>query len=104
METINLGYSTKNIPTAKPCDYKRSLIEKTELLIRRMRWKAFFFLNPDKKPNQLETYGFKSTAPTPHIKDLEQFESSMLHLVQNIKFKSYTNDFQKQLQIDLAKI
>ena len=36
-------------------DYNRALIEKTELLCKRMRWKAFFFLNPNVGINKKET-------------------------------------------------
>ena len=47
METKQFGYSTKNIPIPPEKEYRKMLIEKTENLCRRMRWKAHFFLNPD---------------------------------------------------------
>ena len=48
MEKFNIDYSTKNIPLPSKNDYLQRLIEKTELFLRRMRWKAHFFLNPSK--------------------------------------------------------
>ena len=41
---MNIDYSLKNIPIPSADSYKRRLIEKVESVIRRMRWKAFFFL------------------------------------------------------------
>ena len=41
--------------------YLCCLIEKTEHLIRRMRWKAHFFLQPDQGSNNKQTFGFNST-------------------------------------------
>ena len=41
---LNIDYSLKNIPIPWADSYKRRLIEKVESVIRRMRWKAFFFL------------------------------------------------------------
>ena len=46
MERINFGYSVKNIPTPDERTYKLQLIEKTEAVIKRMRWKAIFH-NPE---------------------------------------------------------
>lgn len=104
MESINFGYSTKNIPVARPCEYKRKLIEKTEALITRMRWRAFHFLNPEVNSNQINSYGFKSTATAPHIKELQIFEAELTKLIQNVKFKPYTNELQLRLNTDLKEI
>ena len=62
----DFGYSTKNIPLANKSKYLQTLIEKTQSLIHRMRWKAFFFLqNHDTTSNDKETYGFKSKRAPP---------------------------------------
>ena len=39
----------KNISVANVCEYKTRLIEMTEKLIKRMRWKTYFYLNPSIK-------------------------------------------------------
>ena len=80
------------------------LIEKTESLIQRMRWKAFFFLNTNTDDaTTKETYGFKSKRSPPHVKDLEQFEDCMLDMIQSIQFKAnhHPNNLQRKLRNDV---
>ena len=67
MERKNLGYSLKNVPVASKASYTKKLLEQTESLIRRMRWKALFFEKPELKGEDYETYGFKSTKAPPQI-------------------------------------
>ena len=43
MVKLNLPYSTKNIPTPTERNYKLQLIEKTDLFIKKIRWKAIFY-------------------------------------------------------------
>ena len=50
------------------------LIHSTELLIRRMRWKAYFVLNPTKNVERKESYGFKSHRS---MAELQSFEEKM---------------------------
>jgi len=61
MEKVNLDYSTKTmkIPLPAKDEYLKRFIEKTENFIRRMRWKAYHFLN-EKESMANESYGFKS--------------------------------------------
>ena len=61
MEKINFNYSLKNIPTPSRSSYQLKLIDKNESVIKRMRWKAFFFLK-DNNSNETEreTFAFKS--------------------------------------------
>ena len=42
MEARNLGYSMKNIPVPPKQRYLKSMIEKVESFITRLRWKAHF--------------------------------------------------------------
>ena len=77
----DFSYSTKNIPLASKSKYLQTLIEKTESLIHRMRWKAFFFLqNHDSNSNDKETYGFKSKRPPPHVSALDEFEDNIVRI------------------------
>ena len=39
--------------------YTKQLLEKAEEFIKRLGWKALFFLNPDSKPDKKETCGLK---------------------------------------------
>ena len=88
----------KNIPIPSKNAYLKRLIEKVENVIKRMRWKAFFFernededqdeLN-DEQNNQDHKYGFKSRKCPPQIEDMEKFEDDLLEMVKNIKFEKY---------------
>ena len=49
---VHLPYSWKNIPIPSHDTYRQKLIEMVESLIKRMRWKAFFFLRGDKDEKQ----------------------------------------------------
>ena len=60
MERISFEYSTKNIPTASKTSYLKRFIDKTEIFLKRMRWKAFFFVNGNTEDTGYEYYGFKS--------------------------------------------
>ena len=104
MERFNLSYSTKNIPLPSRNDYLQRLIEKTEQFLRRMRWKAHFFLNPDTTPCSKETYGFKSTKNPPPIEELKDFEDDMLKMIQSVKFKQVNNPFLNKLKEDTDSI
>ena len=104
MEKFNIGYSTKNIPLPSQNDFLQRLIEKTEHCLRRMRWKAFFFLNPDTSTSFKETYGFGSAKNPPPIEELKQFEDDMQRLIQSTKFKKVYNPFLNKLKEDAKRI
>lgn len=99
-------YSTKNIPLAPKNAYLQALIAKTESLIQRMRWKAFFFLNKNTNDTAKESYGFKSKRSPPHIKELDEFEDCMLAMIQRVEFNTNThsNDLQRKLSKDVKEI
>jgi hypothetical protein len=107
MERVNLGYSTKNIPFTDQRNYKIQLIEKVEALIRRMRWKATFFLSrpqEEDEPIKIENYGLKSLKCPPVVKELSQFEYELLQLAKDVKFRNIKNSFQTRLKEDAKSI
>ena len=104
MERMNLNYSTKNIPIPSQKHYLKRLLEKTELLIRRMRWVAFFFLYPNENASAKETFGFKTTKVPPAIPEMKQFEDKMLNLIKNVRFRNPRNQFQQELAKDVKMI
>ncbi len=89
---------------AQPTDYLKCLIEKTESLLRRMRWKAFFYLNPQAISPEKETFGFNSTKTPKPVTELTNFENKMTNLIQNVEFKTVNNEFQKKLSRDMEQI
>ena len=104
MEKFNIDYSTKNIPLPSKNDYLQRLIEKTELFLRRMRWKAHFFLNPSTASSSKQTYGFKSTKNPPPIDELKDFEDNMLNMIQSTKFNQVNKHFLNKLKNDTKRI
>ncbi|GFS09353.1 inositol hexakisphosphate and diphosphoinositol-pentakisphosphate kinase 2 [Elysia marginata] len=102
----NLDYSTKNIPTHGKDLYTKILISKTEtFVLKNLRWRAFFFFNPDIKCREKETYGFNSSNPPPAIQELKEFENELTELISNIKFKKASiSSFQKRLKKDIDNI
>ena len=102
LEKVNLGYSKKNIPFANERRYKLNLLEKTEALIKRMRWKAIFFLSEnegddEESPETPETYGLPSKKCPAQVKELIPFENDLLKLAKNVEFKQISNEFQTQM-------
>ena len=85
-------------------DFLQRLIEKTQQFLSRMRWKAYFFLNPDATTHSGDTYGFKSTMNSPPIDELKEFEDDMLKIVQSAKFKQVNNPFLNKLKDDTKRI
>ena len=45
MEKLQLRYSPKNIPVPSERSYKLQFMDKIDQVIKRMRWKAFFYTN-----------------------------------------------------------
>ena len=84
MEKLKSDYSIKNIPVTTKRSYLLKLIEQTEMVIKRMRWKVIYC---DMKGNSIktETYGLKSQKTPPPINKLAAFEN-LIELVENIKF------------------
>ena len=76
----------------------------TETFIRRMRWKAFYFLHPDAKPEVSETYGFNSTRAPPTITEMQPFENKMENLIRSIEFRDRKNKFQNELKKKVKQI
>ena len=109
-------YSMKNIPIPSEIEYRKKLIAQIEKIVKRMRWRALFFLKEEDKYKSLlddieffekeEKYGFNSVRKPPPIKELEMFEKEMFDIVKNIVFRD-TSDygkFQSELKSDLAKM
>ena len=75
MERTNFTYSLKNIPTPTKKNYHLKLIDKVESVIKRMRWKAAFFLNKTNEDlEKPETFGFKTKNTPQSVPELASFE------------------------------
>ena len=107
MEKINLRYSIKNISIPSEKEYKLKLIEKTESFLKKMRWKAFFFINsklPFKDDHNYINYGINSIKYSPQIKEMSSFEKDVIDLIKTIKFRKIKNTFQDKMKKDIKTI
>ena len=107
-EKLELDYSMKNIPICTKNEYEAQLINKTKEFLRRMRIKAYFFENgkdeDEEETEKKETYGFKSWFNPQPSKYLVEFEKDMMDLINNIKFRTFTNHFQTIMRKDIETI
>ena len=102
MEKLNFGYLLKNIPTPDEKSYKLQLLEKIEIFIQNMRWRAIIFINKNKKATedhkQSFSYGLKSGRNPPQVKYLTQFEDDLVRIVKELRFRKVKNNFQNILR------
>ena len=103
MERTSFNYSTKNIPVASTKDHSKQMIAKSEEFLRRVRWKAFHYLNPVTAAEK-ETFGFKTKNCPPTIKETRPFEEGMIKMIQNITYKAVKCKFQRALKNDIASV
>ena len=87
----------KNIPVPSKKLYLKILINKVELLIKPMRWKALFFENESESTFK---YGFKTRKCPPQHKDLMEFEDDLQKMISSVQFRRVKNDFQNRLKND----
>ena len=104
MNPITFDYSTKNIPLPTKKLYLSCLIEKVELIIKRMRWKALLYEKIPDDSGKNKTFGFKSRKCPPQHKDLIAFENDLLEMIRKVTFTNVQNDFQNKLRSDLSTI
>ena len=77
MEKLKFEYSIKSIPLPSERSYKLQLIEKTEMVVKRMRWKAIFQDTKKEKSNH-QRYGLHSFKTPPPVKELAAFEEELV--------------------------
>ena len=106
MERVKFNYSMKNIPIPSKNAYLKNLIFKLESLIKRIRWKAYFFENSNEinETTTATNFGFKSVESPPKYEYLNAFENDLYDLLRNIEFKRINTAFQNQLNKDINLI
>ena len=81
MEKIYFNYSLK----------KLQITDKIESMVKRMRWKAHFFLNSNEKSKEeakRETFGFKSKYHPCQLRESDHFEKNLFNVVASLKFRN----------------
>eukprot|EP00117_Sycon_ciliatum_P039764 scpid84717/ scgid29334/ len=103
---VNLGYSLKNIPLSSHKEYTLRLIERTEQLIKRMRWRAIFYLSGDRKEDDQEgeNFGFKTRKCPPQVDEMKKFEDDMYEMIGSVTYRSVHNELQDKMKEDLQTI
>ena len=82
MEKLDIDYSLKNIPIPSNESYLIKLIEKIESVVKRMRWRAHFFLQEKHESDiRREDFGFKSKITPPQCEHMEAFEKELLNII-----------------------
>ena len=121
-----INYSLKNCPTPSTDTYMKSLIDKTESFIRRLRWKTIFFKKAveEKRKKQKQQpndgiaaddsieesqpdnthFGFNSPRAPPEVEELKGFEHDLWNLVDSVEFSDIKSKFQKEIQKDVKNI
>ena len=101
MNRFSLGYSQKNVPVPSEKEYTLNLLEKTEELFKRMRWKAFYYNNRNETQQDYktaETYGLRTKKSPLIINEIRGFENDLISLIKNIEFKKTRSKFQNKLK------
>ena len=105
MNAISFDYSLKNIPLPSKTSNIKTLVEKVESLLRRMRWKVYFFeLNQEDEDHASENFGLKSDLTPPKNESISLFEKDMYQLIKSIEFEKSSNEFMLQMSEDLKSL
>ena len=84
MEKSEIKYSLKNNPILSKESYKLNVINKIKNFVKRMRWRAFYYLNQQKCENEgKETFGFKSRKCSLPCSNLIPFEKDLSDMEQD---------------------
>ena len=104
VEKQSYNYCTKNIPIPLEQNYKLQLVEKIEIFIKRMRWKAIMYDAGCKENRSVEKYGLKTLHSPKQVKEFSAFEKELIAAVKNIKFRNARSGFQTIFQEDIRLI
>ena len=103
MEKVNFKYSIKNIPIPSERAYLLQLMEKIEMFITRMHWKAIY-CNSKTNDNSSERYDLKTLKCPKQMKDLVPFENDLIDMLKVIKFQKVKKQFLTKLKNDFKTV
>ena len=108
IKKAKFDFFLNNIPTPKKRTYKLQLIDKINLIIKKLQWKAIIFINNNKETSELCASGLvfslKSNTCLLRLKELIPFKHDFFDLVRNIQLYKVKNDFELKLHKDLRKV
>ena len=91
----------KNIPIPLHTSYKLQLIDKIETVIKRMRWKAHFFLDEKKKKERKKLNVKLLDSNRDQLKKLDNFEKNLFNVVTSLKFRKLNDHFQEKMKSNI---
>ena len=77
-------------------------LSRVEQRCKRMRWKAFFYFNPNADGSRKERFGFSSRKSPPQVAAMLNFEKRLLNMIETIKFRKVKCAFQQKLSQTFA--
>ena len=89
-----IRYSLKNIPLPNKLEYQKTLTSMVEKFLVRCRWKIFWYKNLDKKKEEMNNFGFKSTKYPSTDKDIKEFEDELMEMIGSVEMRFYSNTLQ----------
>ena len=105
MDSIDFGYSMKNIPTHSKPSYLYKHIDKVGKVHKRVRWKALFFdrdqansntnVNSNFQHQHINTFILRTTSCPQQILDMKKLEKDIQTMTESIKFRSLQKKFRK---------
>ncbi len=104
MYRVQFNYLMKNIGIPRKNQYLRSLINKTENVTHRTRWRVYFFMNGNNGFSTNDYFGLPSSKCAPPIKEMKDFEEDLTHLISNVKFQNVNDPFLNQIGEDIRKV
>ena len=106
MDHHRFPYSMKNVPIPSEKEYKLEFLNSIHKLSIRMKWRAFFFLEPNSAKNTKNTFKFNTSKapPNKYNKELKYFLDGLCDLAKNLKFRKIREQFQNTLNEDLKNM
>ena len=95
MDRQQFNYSFKNIPIPSVKQIQLEFLNSIHKLSSQMKWRAFFFLNPNVVSNSKETFNLNTSKAPPQVKEIKTFFDGLAELTTNLKFRRFNNPFQK---------
>ena len=103
MKQVTFDYSLKNILIPSEKEYILELISSLEIFRTDIAWRSYIYLNPadiEKK----NTYDFRTTKCAPSVPELKEFETELIELVRNVKFRrTVRNTLQNTLRSNMSE-
>ena len=96
MKCVILNYSQKNVLIQPNNSYKKKLTDISENVMKRTRWKAYFYLRNEVEEDERgngKHYGFNSSSCPHQIDELKPFENDMAKLIENVEFRRSHGNF-----------